>query len=180
MGQVTEVGQLTLGACVPIAATANAALSAQLNVRLPDVEARLAGALAAQAKLAVSLPSLAARIDALLAMVARLQALLELGLPEVTIDLSVMAAAIAALQADLGSINASVAVSAAIGLQLGVPGVWAYSYVGTPGTYGPDFAAEIGAGLPSSGDPNLPIYAVTFIASDAGAVNAMKTVFASV
>ncbi len=171
------IGQLTLGQCIPLAATMNATLDANLAIRLPEIAAKLAGALEAQARLTITLPSIGARIDALLDLIAGLQLALTLGLPGISLDLSILVSVIAQLQIDLGALQADIAASLSFGLTLGTPGVWVYSFTGTPAGYGPGFSAAIGSGLPSGDGANQPIGAVTFIVSDPSAWAAMKIAF---
>jgi|SRR5688572_9692365 len=170
------VAQQTLGECVPIALTAVGAVDATAAVVLPQIEAQLAGSIEALAQITISPPSIEATIALLTAAIAALQALAEL--PGAELSIAALAGVIAELQATLGSIQAQVAISAGIGLILSAPGVWAYTQTGTPASFGSDFDAEIGGGLPSSGDPDLPIYSVTLIASDAGAIAALQQAFA--
>lgn len=170
---VAGFGNLSLGQCVPLALTATGKFSANVAVRLPQVAARVAGLVSAGARFSLSPPSVAARVDALVAAAGKLT------LPVAIVDVSGMAAALASLQAELAALQADLALAASFNSVLGTPGVWAYGYTGTPALYGGEFNAEIGTGLPDSLDPNLPIYAVVFIASDAGAIAAMQTVLAS-
>jgi hypothetical protein len=169
-----ELGQLTLGACVPIGVTAVGVADATLAVTLPDAEAKLAGALESQALFTLNPPSVEATIALLQAAIASLQA----SPPDATLNLVVIAQVVAELQGFVGSLQAQAGVSAGISATFATPGVWAYAHTGTPGGFGQDFTAEIGGGLPDSLDPDLPTYALVFIASDAGAISAMQTVFA--
>lgn len=162
-GTYTYLGSLTLGGCVPLAALAQAELSASLAIQLPALEAQIAGILAVQASLTVSLPSLEASVAAAASLLASLQG------PTVSIDLAAVAAVLAELQASLGALQASLAASAAIAVTLGTPGVYAWSYQGTAGTLVP-------GGLPDSGT-ETPVSGFVFAASDGGAQTALEACF---
>ncbi len=177
MSEFVEIGELTIGACVPTAVSAVAIADASLAVVLPQVEAQVFGLAQAQASLIISPPSIEASILLAQQLIVSLQAALTL--PGAALNLEAVALALAELEATLGSLQAQVSAVAAINVTLGTPGVWAYAHTGTPNSFGPDAAAEIGGGLPDSLDPNLPTYAVVFIASDAGAIAAMQTAFAA-
>lgn len=177
MSEVVELGQLTLGACVPTALAAVGVADASIALTLPQLEAQVAGLLELQASLVITPPSIAASIALAQQLIVSLQAALTL--PGAELNLSAIAAAIAALQVTMGGLQAQLALVAGLSLTLGTPGIWAFARTGPVGTFGQDFAAEFGGGLPDSGDPNLPTYALVFIASDAGAIEAMQTVFAS-
>ena len=153
MGDFTLIGSLTVGACVPIAVTANAAL-------LPQLQAQVDGLIAAAAQLSVTMPG----IEATLAAVAALQAAVQaaFALPSATLTLE----AIAAIQAQL---EASLAAILAINASLGVPGVYAYTYTGSAGDIIP-------GGIPDGGT-TAHVNGIILLASDAGAWTAMKACF---
>ncbi len=177
MSEFTEIGELTIGGCVPTAVSAVAIADASLAVVLPQVEAQVVGLVELQANLIISPPSIEASIALALQLVASLQAAATL--PGAALNLEAVAVALAELEATLGGLQAQLSAIAAINVTLGTPGVWAYAHTGTPNSFGPDAAAEIGGGLPDSLDPDLPTYAVVFIASDAGAISAMQAAFAA-
>ncbi len=157
--------------------TAVVVADASLALVVPQLTAQLAGLVQLQASLVISPPTIAGSIALAQQLIASLQAAITL--PGASLNITAIAAAIAQLSALLGSLQAQVAAVASLNVSLGTPGVWAYSYEGTPALFGPDFAAEIGGGLPDSLDPNLPVYAVVFVASDAGAIEAMRLAMAS-
>jgi hypothetical protein len=143
------LGSLTIGGCVPAAATAVAALTVTINGVLPEFQARLAAAVEAQAKLLVSPPTFGATLAAAGQLVVLLQA--QGSLPGVEMSLTVVAAVIAALEGLIGSLEAQLAFAAALGLTLGTGGVHAYSYTGRADGLGPALAAVTAGGFPSGG-----------------------------
>lgn len=147
------LGQLTLGQCVPLALEAQAAV-------VPVLAAKVAGLLKVEAALKITPPSVAAQ----LALAAKLVANLEVAPPAASLDLSGVAKLLAELQASLSA-------WIAIGLSLGTPGIFAYSYSGPANTLIP-------GGLPGN-PPTLPVNAVIFVASDGGAWTAMQAAFAT-
>lgn len=154
--------------------SAVAAADATLAVALPEATAKLAGALAAQVQFTLTPPSIAASIALLQSAIASLT----VSPPNATLSLAVIAQVVAELQATVAALQAQASLVAGFSAAFGTAGVWAYAHTGTPGTFGADFDSAIGGGLPDSLDPDLPTYAVVFIASDAGAISAMQQVFA--
>jgi hypothetical protein len=147
------IGELTLGACVPIALEAQAAV-------VPALEAKIAGLLDIQAALTVTPPTIAGQLAAAIEMVANLDA----SPPSASIDLAGVAALLAEARASLSA-------WIAIGLSLGTPGLYAYTYEGTAG-------GLIPGGIPKGGT-GAHVNAVIFIASDGGTWTAMQSCFAT-
>lgn len=145
------VGEFTLGECLPLAAGAQVSLQAQL----PELAARVAGALEAQAAVTLQPPTLAADLAAALGLVAQIQAAIALGLPSVTLDLALMASIVAELQASLGALQAQIALFAC----LGTPGVYLVAQDGTLGGLG----ADIGTAASVIGPSSTPTNAVALI-----------------
>lgn len=139
------LGGFTVGECLPIAVTAKGGLDAALAVSLPEVQAKVAGALEAQAALSLDPPTLAGDLEAALALVGQLQAAVALGLPSAGIDLVGMAAVVAELQETLGGLQAQAALSASLAVTLGGGGVHLITQEGTLGTLGNDVASAAGA-----------------------------------
>jgi hypothetical protein len=152
---------------VPSAVALEGALTANIGLQLPSLEAQLAGAVAVQASVTVSPPTLAAQLDAALAVVAGLQASIALGLPGVALDVSAMVQIIAELEASIGKLQADLALAAGIGLQLGTPGVWLYAVEGRPEDIIP-------GGIPGV---SADVAGVILLGTDAGAVAAIQSVF---
>lgn len=124
------LGGRTIGECVPLAVTAKGALDVAIGASLPEVQAKLAGAVQAQANIALNPPTLATQLNAALALVAQLQAMIALGVPGGVVDLTAMAKVIAELQATIGLLNTQVDFSASFSATLGASGVHAYLWEG--------------------------------------------------
>jgi len=158
------LGSLTLGGCLPTALTAAAELDATATIALPELSGKLAGLLNVQAALTIQPPTLNASLSAALKIVAELQASISLGLPGATLQLSALAAIIAEIEASLGSIQAAIALAAALSLQLGTAGVHAYSFTGRADELGPAVRSITIGGLPG-GAPSDFAGAVLFAAT---------------
>lgn len=172
---VTQVGQLTIGAVVPVAIAAQATADASLGLVIPQITAQIAGLIALITQLGLTPPSIEGSIALLTQAIASLQAAVTL--PGASANITAIAAALAQLEATLLSLSAQLAASAALGVTLGTPGVWVYSYDGTPGAFGPNFSGAIGGGLPDSLDPALPINGLVLLTSDPATWAAMRTCF---
>lgn len=151
------VGQMTLGACVPSAVAAVAAIDASVAVALPDISARLAGCLAASAQVTFTPVQISALLESAIALTP----------PGVALNADAFAAVIAELQTTLGGLEAQASIGAALGLQLGTPGVWLYSVQGNAQDIIP-------GGIPGV---SAPVQGVILLASDAGAIAALQAVF---
>lgn len=163
MSELRILGAYALGDCVPALATVRGALDAVVAAQLPELEARLAGALVAQAQVAISPPTIAGQIEAALAVVASLQA----SVGGVSVDVAAMAAAVAELEATIGGLQASLSASLALGTMLGA-GVWLLHYQGRPGDLVP-------GGLPGV-SPETQVEGVVVLGADAGAIEAIRAV----
>jgi hypothetical protein len=172
---VNQVGQLSIGGVVPIAIAAQATADASLGLVIPQITAQIAGLIALITQLGISPPSIEGSIALLTQAIGSLQAAVTL--PGASANITAIAAALAQLEATLLSLNAQVTASAALAVTLGTPGVWVYSYDGTPRAFGPNFSGAIGGGLPDSLDPDLPINGLVLLTSDGGTWQAMKTCF---
>lgn len=158
----TFLGQYTLGECIPLGASAVGVAQASLDVSLPEVEAKLAGALEVQAAVVLDPPTIEAQIETLLAAVANLEA--SIALPGVSVDVSAMAAAVAELEASLGALQAQASIVGALSLTLGAPGVYALHYLGSP------------EGVVPGGIPGVSgaVEGVILLGADAGAIEAIR------
>lgn len=165
------LGSYTLGECLPIAVSAKGALDASLGIQLPELNAKIAGMLAAQAALTLSPPTLAASLSAALDLVANLQESIALGLPSASINLAVVAGIVAELNASLGALNAQVALSAGFAATFGVGGVRLIRADGPIETIGADLAGV----LPSLGAPGADAHALVLAAVDSDAWAAIET-----
>jgi hypothetical protein len=132
-GNLTYLGQYTVGGCIPASGALYAAIVAEL-------QARLTAALALQAGLTLTPPTLVAQIEIVGQLLVALKAALELGLPGVDFQVSACAELIADLEARIALL---------LGFPLGVAGVEAYIYDGDAGSFGPAVAGTVGTGLPN-------------------------------
>lgn len=170
-------GQLTIGACIPLVATAQAQIDTAASISLGEVEAKVAGALEGQARLAVTPPSLAANLAFALQMVQDLQAAIAIGTPDAVFDASGAARIAAELQATLGQLQASIAFAASLGVTLGTPGIYLFRTSGAVGTRGTELQAEIGGGLPTGGGPNVQVEGFILLAASNAAKAALGATF---
>lgn len=143
-------GSLTLGQCLPTSLEAAAALDAAINLTLPDLQARLAGALNLQVALTIQLPTLQATLDASIALVAQLQASLALTAPSISLQLSAVLTLIAQLELFVGQLEGYLALAISLQATLGAAGVHLYTYSGRADALGPSLAGILGAGPPGS------------------------------
>lgn len=173
-GQATHLGSLTLGQCVPMALTAVAELSAAASLALPQISGKIEGA-----ALTIGVPDLAGLIRAAIALEKQLEALLTSGGPTIGLQVGAVASLLAELNGSLGSINATMSLAATLTAVLGTPGIEAYRYDGTAGSFTTAFAPEFDGGLRIGGGPNLPIHAIVLVATDSGAWAMMQRVLAS-
>lgn len=156
MGDLAYLGSLTIGAICPLAVSAQAMV-------LPELQARLLGAIEAHAQLSISPPSLSVNLQAALDLVAQLQAAIEIGLPSASIDIGLMANLIAEIQAQVDFLLS-------FNLLLGTPGIFAYRYYGASGDLIP-------GGLPDGNGPQEQVYGLLLFAADGGAWEGMQGFF---
>ena len=101
MGSIQYLGRLSLIEAFPILAVARLQVRAIVNLVLPDVTARLAGAVALAANIRLKPPSLSASV----VLAAKILAQLQVAITPPSVDFAV--AACASLIAQLGSIKAA-------------------------------------------------------------------------
>jgi hypothetical protein len=158
MAGASYIGSATIGAVVPMALAASANLDAALGVSLPDITARLAGAIEAQARLTLTPPTIAGNLAIALDIVAAL----ELSPPVIDVQLTLIAALVAELTATLGALTSAVSFNAALLAVLGGAGVHAYSYSGQAQGLTTAFAG-VGANAPPGLAPTDPVGAVLLV-----------------
>lgn len=176
-GQIVSLGSLSLGQCVPLAVTAEGAITASVNVSLPQIQAQIAGLLQAQINLSVNPPTLAASLSTALQIVTSLEAAIAVGLPSVDFQVTAVAALLAKLQVTLGSLTAQLGISANLGLILGSPGVAAYAYSGTVGDLGPAVTTATAGGLPIGSGPGDACNAILLATETPATWSAMQQLF---
>lgn len=140
---ITDLGSLTLGAVVPAAAEAAVAIDVTADIAAPDVSAQLT-ALASFTPVAEL--SLAAQLEIAQAIVANIQQAITLGItpPSLTLQAEIAAGITADLTAKLGTIEAQVAIAAALQALLATGGVRLLRYSGAQNAFGAELAAALG------------------------------------
>lgn len=136
---LTPLGSMTVGDAVP-------GVQIAVGASLPNLQAQLAGLIAAQFDITAHPPTIAGNLAIAQAIVASLQAQIALGVevPTASLQLAAIATAIAAIQ---GQLTALLALEAA----LGQAGVFGYIYSGPTNGLGGDLTAELAAGFPGGG-----------------------------
>lgn len=164
-------GSLTLRDIMPLPGAAQLGLVAALQARQADLAPQLGGLLAISARPPASIPEL---INAFNQGLAALQSLLANPLP----DAGAVSGAIASLQATLAAIGAQLGPALALGNFLNAAGVHFYTFAGQVTELGPDLTALLQTGLPGS-FPAALAGGVVLLATDAGAVAAIRAIFPS-
>jgi hypothetical protein len=161
-GNLTIMGEVTVGAALPVIGLPIAAVIAEL-------QAKLAGALALQIHLGLHPPSLAANLDACAKLIAALNAMIALHMPYLDIQIAAVAALILQLQGKL-------AVLLGLGQLLATAGVLAAVYEGDTRTFGPTVTSALGSGI-LGGTGIDEMYAVVLSARASVSITALKGVF---
>lgn len=152
------IGSQTLGTCLPLALSAQVAITGSVGIGLPEISGKIAGLLNVQAALTIAPPDLSGTINAVAQVAAQLQA--AISGPTVTLQVGAIAALLVQLNLQLGQLNAYLAFD----MQLGTPGVHMWTYSGPASSLGPELATVIGAGPPGA-LPLDPTGAVVFAAT---------------
>lgn len=156
------LGSLTLASALPFAAQAQAKLDVAIGVSLPEIQAKIAGALEAQARLTATPPSLVANLQLAQDLVIAIQAAIAVGVPDVDFQLDFLAGVIAELQAQAASLEADAAFSASLLGLLGTAGVHMIAFTGNPATAGAELQSVIdSAGLGANAGGILLIASAT-------------------
>lgn len=172
-----HVGTLSLGACVPLALAANAALNASIGAVLPQLTAQIAGLIEMQAAMALTPPSLAGSLTTVQALLVNLEAAIALGLPGIDFQVLAIASALAKLQADIGALGASVSFGAEFAAVLGAIGIDLYVFNGTVNRMGTELANGVAGGLPGGAAPTDGCTAVILAASTPESMAAISKFF---
>ncbi len=159
-GVVTELGELSVGACVPTTVAAFGAVAADLNSQL---------AAAGNLKLALNVGPPTLAVATQIGAVATAQAIFSVTGPYFGLAIDANLTAIAAIQAQLAALAGIVAA-------LGELGVFLYAYSGTADSFGTAMQAVVGPGLPG-GLPSDHVDALALIAKTPAAWAALQTVF---
>jgi hypothetical protein len=171
---ITYVGELTIGAAVPGAASAAIAGFAGINAALPDILARLA-ALQAFAPLSVDFT---AQLALAQAMVTSVQTGIALGIPvpSIAAQIAAVAALIAELLASVAGIAAQLEIVTDFQALLGAAGVHVYAYAGQTGSLGSELSTELTTGIPG-GSPTDAANALVLVTTVPATWTAMSQVF---
>lgn len=169
---ITQLGELSLSAVVPLLAQFSVALSGANAFAIPQLQAQLTGLGNVLAAITVAPPALGATITAALATVASLQAELALGGggPIVTLQVGTITAQITALNATLASLvaNATLTIPSAT--------VSVYVFDGASGNLGVELQSAVNGSLPGVGGHANALIIATTSPTDWAAVG---TVFAT-
>lgn len=165
----THLGELTLGAVVPVALSATGAAVASINAQLPELQIKLASLLELSARVALVPPTIAASIQTAIALNASLVAALSVGAPAVSVDVSGLLAVMAQLSADISALTLQLQVILGIEAQLGGASVHLLRYDGTAGALVPE-------GIPgvSSGQD---VHAIVVLGASSVSWGAIQSVF---
>lgn len=152
---VSHLGSVTLGAAVPAALAAQGSIDLAVGVSLPEIQAKLAGLLAAN----LVPPTLAASLTTALQVVAGIQAAITLGLPPIDFQAAAIAEVIVLLQDQLALLQAQASFSIALGTTLGASGIHLCKYEGEVGQFGTQLQQECSDGFPggSASDETLAL-----------------------
>lgn len=161
------VGSITVGAAIPVVATALVGVQASAD----RISAELSGALALQASMAATPPTFAANLSAAQDIVASLLVAVD---PGVDFQVAAIAEAVARLQAELAELTAALAIS----IELATPGVHLYRYTAPATSIPGQVQSDIGAGVP--GVPaETPVDAWLLVASDGSASASLSAILKS-
>lgn len=138
-------GSLTLGAAFPGALTTGAKLNGAVNASLPELQAKLQGAVLAQARLTATPPSLTGNLEIARAIVAGVQAAIEVGAPGVDLQLSILEKLIASIQLQISDLEASASFAGSLTALFGTGGVHVFTAVGNANRSGTDLQSAIDA-----------------------------------
>lgn len=168
-------GGVTLGEAIPTALQATAAANIAIGVSLPELQAKLAGAIQAQASVSVSPPSFAAALE----FAAQLTAAANLAIsgPAVNVDVAAIAKFIAEIEVLLGQLQAQASVVLGLNILFGTAGVHMYTVEDPIGQHGNDLQAQLAGGTPGGGGPDDAGFGVYLVGVDSGVIAALRTVF---
>jgi len=166
-------GGLTLAAGLPFLGPMSAGFSASLAATLPDIQARIAGALSGQVQVVLNPPSLAASAALAAQIGAAIQA--AIATPGVMVDITAAAALIAELSAILGQLQANLALSASFGSLLAAGGVHFYTVEGSVGDMTGALQPHLAGGIPGGEGPDQNGFALVMVAAEPAAMTAIRT-----
>lgn len=153
---------------MPTTLTALAGAEGALAAPISDLQAQIDGTVAASASVAIQPPSLdlAAALEAAAA------------LPGVQVSVDGLAALALSLGVELGALQAALALVVSLKGPFAVAGIYAWELDGEVGGMGADLGGQLAGGAPGGGGPTAHGTALVLLAQDAGAIAALKTLFA--
>lgn len=142
---ITSLGELSVGATVPGAASACAAGDLGINLALPDIEARLSALADVIAHPPLPI-DFSAQLTQAVSIVASIQSCITLGItpPDMSAQIAAFTALMAELEASVLSINAQLTVIADLTAALAAVGVELYAFEGPADTFGGELTVAIG------------------------------------
>lgn len=167
MAEATYLGGKSIVSCLPGVFAALLQAQASINLQLPDLNAKISGAIAATANISITPPSL----DLSAALAAALQ------FPGISVDISAMASLAAELNLTLGQLNIALGLILQL-IGLGTAGVHLYMVEGDVGGMGAALQQEMGGGPPGQNPQDEGIGFLMVASADPTAVAALKTLFA--
>lgn len=176
---ISNLGTLSVGACVPLAVTAQAQLSITIGMAMPELQAKLAGYAGVIAALTITPGSiaLAAKIAAAAQVAGSLAAAAAVGLPGVSLQAAALLAIVAEIEASIGALNLGLEFVGSMSSLLAAAGVSAHVYSGRADAFGSEFQAAFAGGLPSGGGPAAATNALVLATTSAATWSAMGGVF---
>ena len=168
----TYVAGGSIGSLLPLSLQGVAALDASLALMLPELIAKLAGALKAQLSLSISPPSLAGSLEVALKAVLNLQ--IAISGPSTALDFSAIAALMAEVQAALGALTASLALAVSLNTTLGHAGLHLITLEGEVGGWGNDLQSVVAGGLPGGAPTDQGFALVLAAGADPGTIAILK------
>lgn len=173
--EVEYIGGKSIGAGLPFLLPMSAAFSANLAATLPDIQARLVGALSASLSVTISPPSLVASAQLATQILAAINTAIMT--PGVMVDLTAAAALIAELSAILGQIQANLTLAAGFGAMLGTAGIHFYKAEGAVGEMAPGYGGHLSGGIPGGSGPEQEGISFLLVAASPVSIAALKQLF---
>jgi len=170
---------MSIGAAVPVALTASAALSATIGPAIAELTAKLAGLGKLLLQVTVTPPTaaLAAKVAAAGQVAAGLAATAAAGLPGVSLQATGLLAIIAEIELQLVALNLGLEFVGELSGLLATAGVCVHTYEGRADRFGSEFTAAFASGIPSGGGPATTVNAIVLATTSSATWIAMQGVF---
>jgi hypothetical protein len=170
----TYVAGGSVGSLLPMTLQGVAALDASAALILPQLAAKLEGAIKSQLALVLKPPGVAGSIDVATRVLASLN--LAITAPGAVVDFSAIAALIAEVVAALGSLAASAALAASLTATFGHAGLHLYKLEGAVNQWGSDLSSVLSGGLPGGGPADQGFALVLAAGADPGTIAILKLI----